>query len=108
MLSSNRSQTKSSSEQPYRPGQSLAAPPSRAAQVFSSFLKNCARCERTLSVSGSFSTLAQLLYSAGTRLAGLSGSAPRKSRIDRVQQLGQCGKTSAYRQSSFASGTVLQ
>ena len=30
----------SSSQKPYRVGQSLAAPPSRAAQVFSSFLKN--------------------------------------------------------------------
>src|SRR6476619_5821343 len=77
-----------SSKKPYRAGQSLAAPPSRAAQVFSSFLKNCARCERTLSVSGSFSILAQLLYSAGTQLDSLSGLAPRKSRIDRRSSIG--------------------
>ena len=61
MLSSSRSQKNSSSEKPYRAGQSLAAPPSRAAQVFSSFLKNCAKCDRTLSVRRSFSILAQLL-----------------------------------------------
>ena len=56
MLSSSRSHKNSISEKPYRVGQLLAAPPSRAAQVFSSFLKNCARCDRTFSVSGSFSS----------------------------------------------------
>jgi hypothetical protein len=37
---STNSAKKQSNEKPYRAGQCLAGPPSRAAQVFSSFLKN--------------------------------------------------------------------
>ena len=68
MLSSSKSQNNSSNERPYRAGQCLAAPPSRAAQVFSSFLKNSARCDRTSSVSGSLSIPLQLFQWAVTRL----------------------------------------
>src|SRR6188472_3950797 len=82
-----QSHKNNSSKKPYRAGQSLAAPPSRDAQVFSSFLKNCARCDRTLSVSGSFSIVRQLL-SLATRLTGLSGSAPKKPRIERRSSVG--------------------
>jgi hypothetical protein len=39
MRSSSRPHKKTSYEKPYRAGQFFAGPPSRAAQVFSSFLK---------------------------------------------------------------------
>src|SRR5262249_1509102 len=88
MLSSSRSQKNKSNEKPYRAGQSLAGPPRRAAQLFSSFLKNRARCDRTFSVSKSFSILAQLLWSGVALLPDLSGSAPRKSRTERRSSVG--------------------
>ena len=65
---------------------SFARPPSSAAQAFSSCSKNRATRSRTLSVSRSFVWPASLLCGGLNLPLGLSGSPPKKRRIDAAAQ----------------------
>src|SRR5882724_5024047 len=88
ILSSSKSQKYSSSEKPYRVGQLFARPPSSTAQAFSSCSKNRAIRPRTFAVSQSFSRPASLLSCGFNPPLGLSGSPPRKRRINRRSSAG--------------------
>src|SRR6266550_1206928 len=88
MLSSSRSQKNSSIEKPYRVGQLFARPPSSEAHALSSCSKNRAIRSRTFAVSRSFSRPASLFSWGFNPPLGLSGSPPKKRRIDRRSSAG--------------------
>src|SRR5215510_3543990 len=88
MLSSSRSQKKSSIEKPYRVGQLFARPPSSKAHALSSCSKNRAIRSRTFSVSRSLSRPASLFSCGFSPPLGLAGSPPRKRNIDRRNSAG--------------------
>src|SRR4029453_14590453 len=105
ILSSSRSQKKSSSEKPYRAGQLFARPPSSAAQALSSCSKNLAIRARTFAVSRSFSRPASLLSWGFNPPLGLSGSPPRKRRIDRRSSRGFSFRSSKKYTRKFSGRT---